>query len=108
MKNSQIKNVLETLGLSIEDVRIFLYLSKNGPSKEDELRTNLSLTKKTISLSLKNLQKKGLIKRSSEQPILLFPIPFETALDALLAINLEQTINLQKSKKDLLKDWDLF
>ncbi|MEJ2244343.1 MAG: hypothetical protein P8X87_07465 [Candidatus Bathyarchaeota archaeon] len=57
MKNSQIKNVLETLGLSIEDVKIFLYLSKNGPSKEDELRTNLSLTQKTISLSLKNLQK---------------------------------------------------
>ncbi|MEJ2126974.1 MAG: helix-turn-helix domain-containing protein [Candidatus Bathyarchaeota archaeon] len=59
MKNSQIKNVLETLGLSIEDVKIFLYLSKNGPSKEDELRTNLSLTQKTISLSLKNLQKKN-------------------------------------------------
>jgi HTH-type transcriptional regulator, sugar sensing transcriptional regulator len=107
LKNDQIKTVLETLGLSTEDVKIFLYLSKNGASQEGELKTNLNLHKKTISLSLKNLQKKGLVKRSSEQPILLFPIPFETALDSLLAINLEQTINLQKSKKDLLKDWDL-
>lgn len=108
MKENNILKILESLGLSRGDVELFFFLSKKGPAMEDELTTKLQMSKKEVSKHLKTLCDKGLIKTSVKQPILFFAIPFETALDLLLSINLEQTNNLRKNMKDLLKDWDLF
>ncbi|MEJ2272773.1 MAG: helix-turn-helix domain-containing protein [Candidatus Bathyarchaeota archaeon] len=107
MKNNDIQKSLKILGLSTVELKLFILLSKIGPVKETELSTKLNISEKKVAQHLKNLCNIGLIRKSVEQPSLLFALPFESALNLLTTKNLEEANSLKRHKKDLLKDWDL-
>ena len=101
----RVLKTLESLGLTKGDAKLYVYLSKKGPLEEEVLLDSLKITKKKLDVQLKNLDKKGIIEVSREQPALFFAVAFERVLDLLVEVNLEQAKTLKQTKKNLLSSW---
>ncbi len=93
------------LGLSEVDAQVYVFLALNGPHKAREITRKMSLYKKQLYHSLKNLQDKDVVKASFDYPAVFSAIPFEVVLDLLADIKNEQAQALLEVKEGLLSSW---
>lgn len=91
------------LGLSRLDAEVYVYLAKKGPNKVVTLASALNYNTQKIYASLKNLQTNGLVTKDR---IMFSALPFEEALDLLIAMKKEQAQIMQESKEELLVSWE--
>lgn len=91
------------LGLSRLDAEVYVYLAKKGPNKVVTLANALNYNTQKIYASLKNLQTNGLVTKDR---IMFSALPFEEALDLLIAMKKEQAQIMQESKEELLVSWE--
>jgi len=93
------------LGIRRVDAEIYLYLATNGPKKGRELSEELRMYKQKLYRSLKNLQKKGLVKASSEYPATFTAITIENSLDCFRKTKLKEAQLIKEKKDELLSRW---
>ncbi len=85
MRLSQdVERLLGELGLSANEVRVYLLLAKSGPLRAMEISKNLKIHKVEVYRFLRNLENKGLGESTLERPMRYVATPFEQVLDSLI------------------------
>jgi len=92
-----IEKTLYRLGLSKNEMKIYIYVARRGEHKASEISEALSLYRTETYRILRDLEKKGLISSVFEKPLKFIATPFEKALDILIETK-KMKINLRKEK----------
>ncbi|MEM3640456.1 MAG: helix-turn-helix domain-containing protein [Candidatus Bathyarchaeia archaeon] len=100
-----IEKTLHRLGLSRNEVRVYVYLARTGEHKASEISEALSLHRTETYRILRDLEKKGLISSVFEKPLKFIATPFEKALDILIEIKKMKISLLEKKKESLVELW---
>ena len=82
--------LLSKFGLSPNQSKVYLSLSKDGPRTASQLSKSLDIPRTEIYHLLKTLRKKGCVKTINQKPMKFGPITIENFL--------ERTIDTEKSK----------
>lgn len=97
--------VLNELGLSANEVKVYLYLSHSGTQKAIEISRDLQMHKVEVYRFLKNLENKGLVESTLERPTRFAATPFEEVLDDLISKRKRTTTTLEERKEEILRQW---
>lgn len=100
-----IEKALYRLGLSKNEIRIYLNLARTGEHKASEISEALSLHRTETYRILRDLEKKGLISSVFEKPLKFIATPFEKALEILIETKKMKITLLEKRKKGLIDIW---
>ena len=106
MSLERVIKALIGLGLSRVDAEVYVYLAKDKPQRAIDLAKVLNFDKKKIYMSLKNLQRRGIVAVTSHKHTIFFALPFEEALDLLIKMKRDQAQTMHESKEELLATWE--
>jgi sugar-specific transcriptional regulator TrmB len=97
---------LKEFGLTEKESEIYIFLAKHGSSTGGEISKQTKTHRALIYRILKNLQKKGVVESTLESPVRFFSVPFEKVLDENIKMKHKEASSLEKSKNNLLNDWE--
>jgi sugar-specific transcriptional regulator TrmB len=100
-----IEKTLHRLGLSKNEIKVYLYIARTGEHKASEISEALSLHRTETYRILRDLEKKGLVSSVFEKPLKFIATSFERALDALIETRKMKINLLEKRKKNLVDVW---
>jgi len=100
-----VQKILNDLGLTESEVRVYLYLAKGGLKKARELAEALNMNRRRLYRSLIKMQNRNIVQASSEYPAQFSAVPFEKVLDLFTKANIEEAKQMIKNKKELLSIW---
>jgi sugar-specific transcriptional regulator TrmB len=100
-----IEKALNRLGLSKNEIRVYVYLARTGEHKASEISEALSLHRTETYRILRDLEKKGLISSVFEKPLKFIATAFEKALDTLIETKKMKINLLEKRKESLIDIW---
>ncbi len=98
--------ILKNLGLSENEAKVFIQLSKTGPKKVGQLSKQVEISRVQLYQILRNLQKKGIVESTFEYPTKYNAIPLDRVLDMFIANKEEEATILRKKKKTILQNWN--
>ncbi|MEJ2244455.1 MAG: helix-turn-helix domain-containing protein [Candidatus Bathyarchaeota archaeon] len=101
-----IKKTLLDIGFSDKEAQIYIYLGKRGPQNGRTIVKQLKINKGQVYRSLKSLQKNGAIECTLEYPARFTAVPLESVIDSYVKSKREEVDNIEKTKKDLISDWN--
>lgn len=105
MNREQLLRVLVSLGIRRSDAEVYLLLATKGPKKGRDISNELKIYKQQVYRSLKQLQKKGLVKASPDHPALFTAVTIEDALNSFREVKLEEAQFIKEKKDELLSRW---
>lgn len=100
-----IEDTLQKLGLSKNEIRVYLYLARSGMLKASEISEIISLHRTETYRILRDLEKTGLVSSVFEKPLKFVATPFEKALDILIKSKKLRLELLERKKRDLVDLW---
>lgn len=100
-----IENMLQKLGLSKNEIRVYVYLARSQERKASEISEALSLHRTETYRILRDLEKRGLVSSVFEKPLRFIATPFERAIEALIEAKKLRIQQLERKKKDLIDIW---
>ncbi|NWF87071.1 TrmB family transcriptional regulator [Candidatus Bathyarchaeota archaeon] len=100
-----IDKTLHRLGLSKNEIRVYIYIARTGEHKASEISEALSLHRTETYRILRDLEKKGLISSVFEKPLKFIATPFEKALDVLIETKKMKISLFEKRKESLVDLW---
>jgi sugar-specific transcriptional regulator TrmB len=105
LSNEQLLRVLVSLGIRSLEAEVYLFLATKGSKKGRVISNELKLNRQQLYRSLKNLQKKGLVKASLEHPALYTAVTIENTLNSFRETKLEEAQFIKEKKDELLSRW---
>ncbi|TRO45979.1 hypothetical protein E2P65_06535 [Candidatus Bathyarchaeota archaeon] len=105
MDKEAIEKVLKNFGLTEKETEVYVFLAKHGAIKGLKIARQMKKDKGQIYRILKNLQKKGLVEATLENPTRFTAVPFEKALDSFIKSKREEVAQIEEAKKDLISVW---
>ncbi len=106
MSQEKVLKTLRNLGLTQLDSKVYIYLSKKGPTKGREISKALKLQKQQLYQSLKHLRSKAIVSATLEHPARFSAVPFEKVLDLFIRVKLKEAKSIQHDKTELLSNWE--
>jgi len=100
-----VENMFQKLGLSKNEIRVYVYLARSRERKASEISEALSLHRTETYRILRDLEKRGLVSSVFEKPLKFIATPFERAIDALISAKKLRIQRLERKKKDLIDIW---
>lgn len=100
-----IKNLLTDFGLTQKESEVYIFLSKYGTLRCNEIAKSMKRHKAQIYRILKILQTKGLVESTLENPVRFSPVPFEKALDLSIKAKQEQAAQMEKNRLEIVEYW---
>jgi len=100
-----IENMFQKLGLSKNEIKVYVYLARSKERKASEISEGLSLHRTETYRILRDLEKRGLVLSVFEKPLKFIATPFERAIDALIEAKKLRIQRLERRKKDLIDIW---
>jgi sugar-specific transcriptional regulator TrmB len=100
-----IANALQKLGLSKNEIRVYVYLARSGMRKASEISEAISLHRTETYRILRDLEKMGLVSSVFGKPLKFVATPFEKTLDLLIKTKKLRLQLLERKKKDLVNLW---
>lgn len=100
-----IEKALHRLGLSKNEIRVYLHIARTGSHKASEISEVLSLHRTETYRILRDLEKKGLISSVFEKPLRFLATPFEKAIDTLIEARKMRINLLERRKQSLVDVW---
>lgn len=100
-----VEKALNRLGLSRNEVRVYLYIARTGEHKASEISEALSLHRTETYRILRDLEKKSIISSVFEKPLKFLATPFEKTLDILIETKKMKICLLEKRKEGLVDIW---
>lgn len=98
-----IEKALSRLGLSKNEVRVYIYIARTGEHKASEISESLELHRTETYRILRDLEKRGLILSVFEKPLKFIATSFERAIEILIETK-KMKISLLEKRKDSLVD----
>ncbi len=105
MSKERIINALKGLGLTQDDILVYVFLAKNGSHDERKISEILGFHVRQTSRYLKNLQEIEIVKAVGEDPVQYSAMPFEEVIDLFIEVKKEQTKKMQENREELLSSW---
>lgn len=105
MSEQKIAGFLREFGLAKRETDVYVFLSRKGPQKVNEVSAGLRIDRSEVYRILANLQKKGVIESSFEYPARYMPIALNTLIDSLIDSKKGEIGNLESRKEDLMASW---
>lgn len=100
-----IEATLQDLGLSKNEIQVYLYLSFCNERKASEISEALNLHRTNTYQILRDLEKKGLVSSTLEKPLKFIATPFEKAIETLIEAKKLSIQKLESKKKNLINTW---
>jgi len=100
-----IENALAKLGLSKNEIRVYVYLARTGMLKASEISEVISLHRTETYRILRDLEKIGLVSSVFEKPLKFVATPFEKTLNILIESKKLRLQLLERKKNDLISLW---
>lgn len=100
-----IENMFQKLGLSKNEIRVYVYLARSRERKASEISEALSLHRTETYRILRDLEKRGLVSSVFEKPLKFIATPFERAIEALIEAKKLRIQRLERKKKGLIDIW---
>jgi len=100
-----IEETLLRLGLSKNEIKVYIYLARTGERKASEISEALSLHRTETYRILRDLEKKGLVSSVFQKPLKFVATPFEKAMDLLIESKKMRIRLLEREKSALIKLW---
>jgi len=100
-----IDSTLKKLGLSRNQIRVYLYLARSGMRKASEVSEAISLHRTETYRILRDLAKIGLVSSVFEKPLKFVATSFDKSLDILITAKRFKLELLEKRKSDLVDVW---
>jgi sugar-specific transcriptional regulator TrmB len=97
--------VLKRLGLSQTQAKIYITLSKTGESKAKTISAITEVARQDVYETIPTLEKMGLIERIHPEPFKFRAIPMEKAVAILINLRKQETHELNKKAKNLVKKY---
>jgi sugar-specific transcriptional regulator TrmB len=101
----EINTALLRLGLSKNEVKIYLFLARHGAQKAQKIAESLGVPRTEAYKILRELENKGIIFRILERPMRFMVVPFEKILEEDLEGRRQRIHKLEKKKAELLSLW---
>jgi sugar-specific transcriptional regulator TrmB len=98
--------VLKDLGLTNKEADLYIFLAKHGVQKGGDLAKLTKTHKALVYRVLKSLEGKGLVESTLESPTRFSAVTFEKVLDLNIRAKREEAALIEKTKQDLLSDWE--
>jgi len=100
-----IESTLQKLGLSKNEIRVYIQLARSGMLKASEVSEVISLHRTETYRILRDLEKMGLVSSVFEKPLKFVATPFEKTIDLLIKSKKLRLELLERKKKDLVDLW---
>lgn len=100
-----IEKSLHRLGLSKNEIKVYIYIARTGEHKASEISEALSLHRTETYRILRDLEKKGLVSSVFEKPLKFIATSFPKALDVLIETKKMKINLLEKKKGNLIDLW---
>jgi sugar-specific transcriptional regulator TrmB len=100
-----IENMLQKLGLSKNEIRVYVFLARSRERKASEISEALTLHRTETYRILRDLEKRGLVSSVFEKPLKFIATPFEQAIEALIEAKKLRIQRLERKKKELIGIW---
>ena len=98
---------LREYGLTSNEGRVFLQLSRFGPDTASAMSRSLSLPRTEVYSIISGLQSKGLIESTLDRPAKFSALPIRTSLDLMIDTQRNRAVLLERRKDQLLRRWDM-
>jgi sugar-specific transcriptional regulator TrmB len=105
MSQEKVLKTLVSLGLTLWEAKVYIFLSKRGSTRVKDASKALKISKQRLYPILKSLKSKGIVNSTLERPARFSAVPFEKVLDSFLKAKIDQAQRIQKNKSELLEDW---
>ena len=99
---------LRDFGLTNNESRIYLFLSKNGPSKAIKISEEEGIPRTETYHLLSTLERKGIVTPSIQRPTKFSAVMIEQAIDAIIENQLKKIEELRLLKYDMIELWNSF
>jgi sugar-specific transcriptional regulator TrmB len=100
-----VESTLSKLGLSKNEVRVYLHLARHGERKASEISEMLCLHRTETYRILRDLEKRGMVSSVFEKPLKFIATPFEKAIDLLIEAKKLKIKLLERRKQSLVQVW---
>ncbi len=99
---------LRDFGLTKNESKIYIFLSKNGPKKAIEISREESIPRTETYHLLSNLENKGIITPSIQRPTRFSAVMIEKAIESIIENQLKRIDELKLLKDDMVDLWNSF
>ncbi len=100
-----IESMLQKLGLSKNEIRVYIFLARSKERKASGISEALSLHRTETYRILRDLEKIGLVSSVFEKPLKFIATSFEQAIGTLIEAKKLKIRQLEKNKAQLIKIW---
>ena len=103
--SNSIQEILQKLGLTQNESKVYLYLNKNGSKKAKEIAQNQKIPRTQTYHLLTALQNKGIVVVISDRIKKFEVIELEKVLEILINNELKRIEDLQSMRSELSELW---
>lgn len=100
-----IENMLQKLGLSKNEIRVYVFLARSEERKASEISEALNLHRTETYRILRDLEKKGLVSSVFEKPLKFIATSFKQAIGTLIEAKKLRIRHLENKKDQLFEIW---
>ena len=99
---------LRDFGLTKNESKIYIFLSKSGPKKAIEISTEEKIPRTETYHLLSNLEIKGIVEPSVEKPTRFTAVVIEKAIESIIRNQETKIGELKILKNDMVELWNSF
>jgi len=99
---------LRDFGLTKNESKIYVFLSKSGPKKAIEISTEERIPRTETYHLLSNLETKGIVEPSVEKPTRFSSVAIEKAIESIIHNQEKKIGELKILKNDMVELWNSF
>ena len=99
---------LRDFGLTKNESKIYVFLSKSGPKKAIEISTEEKIPRTETYHLLSNLETKGIVEPSVEKPTRFSAVKIEKAIESIIRNQEKKIGELKILKNDMIELWNSF
>ena len=105
MSLKRIRRILENLGLSTAEAKVYICIAKTGPLTAKVLGLTLGMSKQKLHSVLSKLEQKGLIVGAFQRSTVFSALSFEEVLNKYVESNINVAQEIVENKKDIINCW---
>lgn len=101
----RITKLLNALGFSNLEAKVYIYVAKLGPLSNEEIASRVEITLEQLVPILEALAKKGVITPIVQNQLVYSALSFENLLDELIKSEIDQTQKIENNHQELISLW---
>ena len=105
MSLNRITKLLNALGFSNLEAKVYIYVSKLGPLLNEEIASQLDIKLMDLCQILDRLVKRGVITPTIVNELSYTALPFEELLDTFVRTEIDRNEEVMRNHQQLISTW---